>query len=129
MKIIMMLLLSFVSVAVSQEALDYRAMAIQNYQASEYWKAQAEKLAAENTALKKQLAAAQSLIYSQQPVTATAAPLVLPEMRPRPKATVIHGSGGGVYTTTGGATVIETVPGHFEVHHKDGTVERVIATP
>lgn len=45
-------------------------------------------------------------------------------------ATVIHSAGQGVYTThggaAGGATIIQTVPGVWEVRSKDGTMQRVL---
>ena len=52
--------------------------------------------------------------------------------KPSSGTTVITGS-GGVYTTHGGAaggsTIIETVPGHYEIRQRDGAMSRVIVTP
>jgi hypothetical protein len=55
-----------------------------------------------------------------------------PVYQPRPKpvstTTVITGA-NGVYTTHwagGGATIIETVPGVWEIRNKDGTMQRVL---
>ena len=55
-----------------------------------------------------------------------------PPVRPTQKkpakvtTTTIIGIGAGAAITSGGAFIIETVPGVWEIHHKDGTVERIL---
>ncbi len=49
-----------------------------------------------------------------------------PASAPAGKVTTIIGIGSGAYTTSTGDVIIEAVPGVWEVHHKDGTVQRII---
>jgi hypothetical protein len=145
MKTLSLILLLFVAISTAQEPASAPAPAInweaeadkfykiaeQNFRAYTYWEAEAARLKAENEQLRSMLAATRGLLAQATATTPTApvtSPPLLDTSRPKTRTTTMHGS-GGTYTTSDGATIIETVPGHFEIHHKNGTVERVIQTP
>lgn len=145
MKTLSVILLLFVAISTAQEpapapapvtnweaeADKFYKIAKHNFECYTYWEAEAVRLKAENEQLRSMLAATRGLLAqataTPQPAPVTS-PLLLDTSRPKTRTTTMHGS-GGTYTTSDGATVIETVPGHFEIHHKNGTVERVIQTP
>jgi hypothetical protein len=99
-------------------AKEMEAAAEANYKAAQEWKAEALRLQA-------------LLDRFTAPVAVNRPPPTANPSSTGSTTTTISGS-AGVYTTqggkAGGATIIETAPGHFEIRQPDGTTQQVIKT-
>lgn len=87
----------------------------------------------ESAEIQRQLEVRLAQIRATSYVTPAPAPVSTSPSLPGSKsgaATVIHSAGQGVYTThggaAGGATILQTVPGVWEVRRKDGAIQRVL---